>query len=155
MLSPGTIPQASLSGCRFPSGWNGAGRRATSLLSLRRGLDASERNLDAPGDKGARRNGHGTARAFDEKNLLDERRNPFLDWEMKRHPARLYRGWMIAFTTAACLGVVALYLYALPELYYVAGIVALKIVSVLIMLIPIFYCSQCIVREKEWKPTIP
>jgi len=151
MLSPGTIPQASLFGMQIPF-WMGTvlGVGATSLLSLAGAvwLLRSETWM-RPANKGARRNGRGTARAFDQKNLLDERRNPFLDWEMKRHPVRLYRGWIIAFTTAACLGVVALYLYALPELYYISGIVALKIVSVLIMLIPIFYCSQSIVREKE------
>ncbi len=151
ILSPGTIPQANLFGMQIPF-WMGTvlGVSTTSSLSLAGAvwLLRSETWM-RPANKGARRSARRTARAFDMKNLLDERRNPFLDWEMKRHPARLYKGWVIAFTIAACLGVVALYLYAPPELYYVAGIVALKIVSVLIMLIPIFYCSQSIVREKE------
>jgi ABC-type transport system involved in multi-copper enzyme maturation permease subunit len=151
MLSPGTIPQASLFGMQIPF-WMGTvlGVSTTSLLSLAGAvwLLRSETWM-RPANKGVRRSARGTARAFNEKNLLDERRNPFLDWEMKRHPARLYKGWVIAFTSAACLGVVALYLYALPELYYITGIVALKIVSALTMLIPIFYCSQSIVREKE------
>jgi len=96
----------------------------------------------------------GMGKLYCAENLLDERKNPFLKWEMERHPVWRHRRKVTAAGAGVGLLFFALFVFLLPTSHFEALFLSFgwyfeKMIRVLIMLIPIFYCSQTVVRERE------
>lgn len=91
---------------------------------------------------------------FAQENLLDEKRNPFLDWELRRHPVSRYMSANRVLAASILLLILGWVFFnkigdANSSPFGVVGIVIYGFASFWVVLIPILYCSQTVVREKE------
>ena len=154
VLSPGAIPQVQLGPITIPF-WvlTVAGVSLTSLVSLLLATLLMRKELWLrPAVQGVTfRLIRGRGKLFQVKNLLDERKNPFWDWESKRHPILLHQKTIGVFVFGICILIFLFFLnsLSLPELYDGFASLYFGLTPFLVALIPIAYCSQTVVREKE------
>ncbi len=95
------------------------------------------------------RRGKRVLERFSSKNLLDERKNPFLDWELKKHIIVRSRYLVWGLCVAATLLISLFFSFADAAAFRAFATLWLGVTALLVMLIPIFYASQTVVKEKE------
>lgn len=91
----------------------------------------------------------GPGKLYRPENLLDERRNPFLNWELRRHPVQRYRRATWVLCVGCGIGIILLFVGTSDVFYHWFGGIVLVLTWLWVALIPIFYCSQTVVHEKE------
>ena len=152
VLSPETVPSLHLGSFRIPF-WLGttAGIGGTCLLSLALAtyLMRQERWLRPRRHWWLFRLTRGQGKRFEPENLIDERTNPFLDWELGRNPVRIHLIKALLFGGGIALVILMGCFFWKVEAFVVTGTVVLGLTALSVMVIPIFYCSQTVVREKE------
>ena len=152
VLSPGAIPQVHLGPITIPF-WvlTVVGISLTTIFSFFFAtlLMRKELWLRPAGQGLTFRLIRGRGNSFQVGHLLDERKNPFWDWESRRHPVLLHEKKVTFLVIAFCVLIVILFLKSLPEIFEGFASLYLGLTSFLIALIPIAYCSQTVVREKE------
>lgn len=156
VFAPGSMPTVALGLLQAPF-WmvTMAGAAGTSLLTLALTAYLMRKELWLRPARGLGfRLARGKGKSYRAENLLDERRNPFLAWEMERHPVWRHRRKVAAGVGLLGYGLFMLFVFLMPMenfemLFRGSGWLFLKLVSAYVMFIPIIYCSQTVVREKE------
>ena len=153
VLQPGAIPQLSLGPVSIPF-WlvTIVSVALTSTLTLPAGVYLLHRQAWLrPSRRTVRRVMDRRTRLFTIKNLLDEKHNPYQDWETRSHP--VIRSKYIIWGLIAIGSLFFLLIFTLSpgggELFFYLGTAYLGFGWLWAALVPIFYCSQTVVRERE------
>lgn len=155
VFAPGAMPSVNFLSLQFPFWIVSLGTiGVTSLLTLvlAEFLLRMELWLRPKRTSGIRFS-KGILQNYHVDHLLDESHNPFLNWEWRRHPVVQRKRWYLWGGGILGIGIVSLFQYLFQtqneDFFLTLGYMYLGFTYLWCMLIPIFYCSQTIVKEKE------